>query len=412
MHIELATEENRSRGLGEEEARRRALVAFGGVTQTKEAYRAERTFPRLETVVWDVRYSLRQLRRNRGYTLTVILTLALAIGANTAAFSIVNALLLKRLPYAHPDQLGTISMRMTGPTAFDSPSDINGEQWVNLRDQVPSLDSAIAGISSGVNLETGERAQYVHNGRISAHYLDVLEIHPAAGRNFSEAEDRRNGAKVAILSDRLWRNSFNSDRNLVGKTIRLKSETYTVIVILPKGALTPLDADIYTPLQPRRDGEGEGTNYEPIVRLRDGATWQQADAEIQRAWAGRIRRFAAHNEGAQISFHTVTLQKGETERLRPKALGLLLAAGFILLIACANLAGLMLVRMERRMTELATRMALGASQWRSVQRQLWIESLLLACMGGAAGVGVGFAALRGLLALLPEHFLPVANVPA
>ena len=153
-----------------------------------------------------------------------------------------------------------------------------------------------------------------------------------------------------------------------------------------------------------------GTNYRVITRLRDGATWQQADSEINRAWAGWAAKRALRHPGTQETFNSVSLKQGQTVDLRPKALTLMLAAGLILLIACANLAGLTLVRMERRTQELATRLALGASRWQ-IQRQLWIENLLLAMLGGLAGLGAGFAALRGLLSMLPVGFLPVAGVP-
>ena len=156
--------------------------------------------------------------------------------------------------------------------------------------------------------------------------------------------------------------------------------------------MTPSNADIYTALQPTHDGEGGGTNFEAITRLRDGATWQQADAEINRAWSTRANRYELEdNPGAQVTYHSVPLQKGQAATLRPQALTLMLAAGFILLIACANLAGLTLVRMMRRTPEVATRLALGASRWQ-IQRQFWIENLLLALVGGVAGIGVGFLA--------------------
>ncbi|HEX4169894.1 MAG TPA: FtsX-like permease family protein [Bryobacteraceae bacterium] len=209
----------------------------------------------------------------------------------------------------------------------------------------------------------------------------------------------------------MWRNTFGSNPNILGKVILLKSEPYTVIGVLPEGATTPLNADLYIALQPIREGEGQGTNFEAITRLHDGVSWQQADAEITRAWAFRTERYELKNSpGAQVTYYSVPLQKGQTAQLRPQILTLLLAAGFILLIASANLAGLTLVRMLRRAPEIATRLALGASGWQ-IQKQLWIENLLLPFVGGTAGVAVGFAALRGLLLLLPEHFLPVANVP-
>jgi predicted permease len=281
-----------------------------------------------------------------------------------------------------------------------------------LRDNVLALISAVSSLrASGVNLQAGSHVQYVHEGCISAHYLDVLAIHPIIGRNFSAAEDRPHGPKTAILSYGLWRHTFGSNADILGQAILLRGEPYTVIGVLPEGATTPLNADLYTALQPSREGEGGGTNFEDITRLRDGATWQEADAEISRAWSLRTERYELRdNPGAQVTYYSVPLQKGETARLRPQVLTLMLAAGLILLIACANLAGRTLVRMLRRTPEVAMRLALGASRWQ-IQKQLWVENLLLAFVGGMAGVAIGFVALRALLLLLPEHFRPVASLP-
>jgi putative ABC transport system permease protein len=359
----------------------------------------------------NFRYAVRQLARNPGFTATVVVTLALAIGANTAIFSIVNALLLKDLPYAHPERMGTIFMRVQGAKPSDESHWVDGTQWELLRDNVPSVISAVSsGLTSGVNLKAGEQVRYVHQGRISAHYLDVLAVRPLLGRNFSETEDLPHGPKAAILSYGLWQSMFASDRDLVGRTIHLKGEPYTVIGVLSENAETPLNADLYTALKPSRDGEGTGTNYLVVNRLKDGATWQEADAELSRAWADHVAHMEQLNPGSQYHYYFVPLQKGQTSYLRPKALALMVAAGFILLIACANLAGLAVVRAVRRIPEVATRLALGASHWQ-VQKQFWIENLLLGMIGGAAGIGIGFAALRGLLSLLPESFLPVASVP-
>jgi macrolide transport system ATP-binding/permease protein len=366
----------------------------------------------MSTLRQNLRFGIRQLSRNPGFAVTVILTLALSIGANTAIFSVVNVLMLKRLPYPQPERMGTIYTRVIGAESWDARHNLTGEQWELLRDNVPSLISAVSsGGTSGVNLQAKSGAQYVQEGRISAHYLDVLGVQPLVGRNFSEEEDRAHGPKSVILSYSLWRNTFGADPNLLGKAIQLKGEPYTVIAVLPEGAITPMNADLYIALQLGRDGEGSGTNSEAITRLRDGATWQQADAEINRTWLLRAGRFELHDDpGAQVSYHSVPLQVGQTAALRPQVLALMLAAGFILLIACANLAGLTLVRIMRRTPEVATRLALGASRWQ-VLKQLWVENLLLAAIGGTAGVAVGFVAVRGLLLLLPEHFLPVASVP-
>jgi len=410
-HLQLESERLREQGLSEEEARAAARRSFGNVMQAEESFYESGRWLWWDRLGQDLRFGLRMLARNPGFTVTVVLTLALSIGANTAIFSMVNALLLKSLPYSHPERMGTIYTRVTGLGVSDERHHVNGEQWELLRDNVPAPISAVSGIrASGVNLEAGSQVQYVHAGRISAHYLDVLAIHPIIGRNFSDAEDRPHGPKTAILNYGLWRNAFGGNPEILGETVLLKGEPHTIIGVLPEGAIIPLDADLYTALQPSRQGEGTGTNFEDITRLRDGATWEEADAEINRAWSLRTQRYELENNpGAGVTYYSVPLQKGETAGLRPQVLTLMLAAGFILLIACANLAGLTLVRVLRRTPEIATRLALGASRWQ-IQKQLWIENLLLALVGGIAGVAVGFAALRGLLLLLPEHFLPVADV--
>ena len=411
-HLQLEIERLKEQGLSEEQARAAARRAFGNVMQAEERFYESSRWLWWDHLWQDVRFGLRMLARNPGFTVTVVLTLALSIGANTAIFSIVNALLLESLPYSHPERMGAIYTQVTGPVGWDERHHLNGEQWELLRDNVPALISAVSGIrASGVNLEAGSQVQYVHAGRISAHYLDVLAIHPIIGRNFSDAEDRPHGPKTAILNYGLWRNAFGANPKILGQTVLLKGEPYTVIGVLPEGAATPLNADLYTALQPSREGEGSGTNFESVTRLRDGATWREADAEINRAWSLRTQRYELENNpGAHVMFYSVPLQKAQTARLRPQVLTLLLAAGFILLIACANLAGLTLVRVMRRTSEVATRLALGASRWQ-IQKQFWIENLLLALLGGAVGIGVGLVSLRGLLLLLPEHFLPVAGVP-
>jgi predicted permease len=357
-----------------------------------------------------LRFAARQLRRNPGFTLAVIITLALSIGANTAIFSLVNALMLKSLPYSHSERMGTIYARVTGPGASDERTGIDGEKWELLRDNVPALISAVSGGASGVNLKAGSRVEYIHEGRISAHYLDVLAVQPLLGRNFSEDEDRPHGPKAAVLSYSLWHNVFGTDPSILGQAILLKGEPYMVVGVLPRGATTPLNADVYTNLQPSREGEGGGTNFDAVTRLRDGANWQETNAEINHAWASRAQRFAKNSPGSQVSYYSVPFQKGQTDSLRPQVLALMLAVLFILLIACANLAGLTMVRMLRRTSEVVTRLAVGASPWQ-IQKQFWMENLLLALVGGGVGIGVGFMALRSLLLLLPENFLPVASVP-
>jgi len=411
-HLQHESECLREQGLSEEDARAAARRAFGNIMQAEERFYESGRRLWWDRLVQDLRFGLRMFERNPGFTVTVILTLALSIGANTAIFSIVNALILRSLPYSHPERMGTIYTQISGQLATDERHKLNGEQWELLRDNVPSLLSAVSSPrTSGINLQVNSHVEYVHGGRISRHYFNVLAVQPMMGRNFSEDEDRPHGPKATILSYHLWRNTFSSHPNILGQPILLKGEPFTVIGVLPRGATTPLNADLYTALQPSREGEGGGTNFESITRLSDGATWQQADAEINRAWSLRVHRYEFKDHpGAQVTYHSVQLQKGQTDTLRPQVLALMLAAGFILLIASANLAGLTLVRMLRRTSEVATRLALGASRWQ-IQKQFWVENLLLALVGGAVGIGVGFLALRCFLLLLPEHFLPVTGVP-
>ena len=410
FHVEALTEDLVRSGVPLEEAMRQARIEFGGIEQVKEQVREERIGNWLHSVISDCGYGLRQLRRNPGFTAVAVLTLALGIGANTAIFSLVNALMLKSLPYAHSEKMGMICARVTGAQSSDEPINIDGERWELLRDNVPALISAVSGGTSGVNLRAGSHVQYVHAGRISAHYFDVLALQPLIGRNFSEDEDHPHGPKAVILSYSAWLNLIGADSGILGQAILLRSEPHVVVGVLPRNAITPLNTDVYTPLQPSREGEGGGTNFDVVTRLRDGATWEEANAEINRAWGLGAQSFEKNHPGARITYYSVPLQRGESAPLRPQVLALMMAAGFILLIACANLAGLTLVRMLRRTPEVATRLALGASNWR-IQRQFWIENLMLAFVGGVVAIGVGSLALRGLLMLLPEHFLPIAQVP-
>jgi macrolide transport system ATP-binding/permease protein len=335
--------------------------------------------------------------------------LALAIGVNTAIFSVVNALLVTRLPYPHPERLGTIFEQGRNGSTNQGPHAVNGKQWELLRDDVPAVLPAISGSSTGINLQSGNRIAYVQAGRISQHYLDVLGIPLAAGRNFNAVEDLEHGPNTAVLTFELWQSVFGGERSVLGNVIRLGGVAYTVIGVLPQGATTPLRADLYTALQPSAQGEGGGTNYNVILRLRDGSTWQDADAEINRAWASEIGARPNEPDGERISFYCVSLQRGLTASLRPKVLTLMLSAGFILLIACVNLAGLMLVQVSRRTPEFATRLALGASRWQ-LERQLWIENTVLTIAGGGVAVLVGHLALRALLSLLPAGFLPISGI--
>jgi len=420
QHLAEKVEALVASGMSRRDAEYAAKREFGNVARIEQSGREAWVWSSIERFFSDLAFAIRRLIRQPGFTLTVVVTLALSIGVNTAIFSLVNALMIKSLPYPHPERLGVIFVRFSGPNlaSGDQRTNLDGQMWEQLRDNVPALDSALsAGLTTGGALLTSgqsstssaSHAEYVHSGRISAHYFDVLGLQTLMGRSFSLDEDRPGGPRAAVLSYALWHTAFNSNPNILGTQIQLKSEPYTVVGVLPQNTITPLDADIYTNLQAYKGGEGGGTNFSDIVRLRDGATWQEADAQINHAFAVRSARFYKRFPGGSISYYTVPLQKAQNQELQPEALALMASAGFILLIACANLAGLTLVHVLRRQSEIATRLALGATSWQ-IQRQFWIENLLLALIGGAFGLGTGFLALRGLLHLLPEHFLPVAAV--
>ena len=341
----------------------------------------------------DLRLALRQLHKNPGFGLTVILTLALGVGVNTAVFTLLNGFLLRPLPYPEPDHLAVLVLHREGISAKsgqfyseDDPSQ-DGETWEMVRDGVPSVRAASFGGTSGVNLqagpEFGSSVHYVQDMRVSAHYFEVLGIQPFLGRGFTEQEDRSSGPNAVILSYALWQSAFQADAHLLGKGITVKGESYTVVGVLPKRAQPIGVADIFTPLQPHQSGECGGDNCEIILRLIPGASWQQVSAELahlRKAWFDEV----TSKDKGRASPLARNLDNG----MRGPIVGLMLAVSLILLIACANLAGLMLVRIARRAPEIATRLALGATRW-DVLRQLWWETFVLALIGAAIGLGFG-----------------------
>jgi predicted permease len=363
----------------------------------------------MQTVLHDLRYALKQLSKNAGFSVVVILTLALSIGANTAIFSVVDALLLRPLPYPEPQRLGSLMQRISGPSNYSYPVAIDGDTWRQLRDNVPAVTAAVASGTGGVNLEAAGRAQYVHGQRVSASYFDVLGLRPMLGRSFTAAEDTAGGPRAVVLSYRLFKDTFDGDANIVGKAVRLKGVPYTVIGVLPPGAQTPSSVDLWTSLRPETAAEGGGDNFDPIVRLKDGATWQQVDAQLSQLHSLTSRVLQKKYPGAQISYYAVPLQQSLAVETRTPAMILMSAVGFVLLVACANLAGLALVRVGRRDSEIATRLALGATKW-SILRQFWIESLLLTTVGVLAALLVGGLTLQLMNRRIPQGFLPVGGV--
>jgi predicted permease len=361
------------------------------------------------TVLQELRYALKQLFKNPGYSVVVILTLALSIGANTAIFSVLDAILLRPLPYPEPQRLGSLMQRMSGSANAAYSANIDRDTWQQLRDNVPAVTAAVGSNSGGVNLEAAGRAQYVHGQRISATYFDVLGLRPMLGRAFTAAEDTAGGPRAAVLSYGLWKTTFGGDVNIIGQPVRLKGVPYTVIGVMPAAAKTPSPVDLWTSLRPDTSEEGGGNNFEPILRLKSGATWQQADAQLSRVQSQTSRAMQKKYPGTQFAFYAVPLQQNLAQETRTPVMILMSAVGFVLLVACANLAGLALVRVGRREQEIATRLALGATKW-TILRQCWIESLVLVTAGGLAALLLASLLLQLMNTRIPENFLPLGGV--
>jgi predicted permease len=364
----------------------------------------------------DLRYALRQLKRSPGFAAAVVVTLALAIGVNTAVFSLLDGFLLRGLPYPQPERLAALvrhEARKSDPTNFVDDDSSDNQTWAAVKQDVPSVTAAITGQgfgdTEGVNLEAGAAqggaTQYVHGALVSAHYFQVLGIEPLLGRGFTEDEDRPGAGKAVVLSYGLWHSLFHENPGILGKAILLKGAPYTVVGVMPRGAEMPHPADVWTPLMPD-DAHGmcDGNNCLILMRLKPGATWEQVRAELAHMPPSR------NDDRSKITAWYVPslLHAYAASSMKPQTEALMLAVGFILLIACANLAGLMLARIHRRTPELATRMALGASRGR-ILRQLWVENLLLAVVGGAAGVGLAVLLFPVMRELLPKDMLPIGG---
>ena len=363
----------------------------------------------MQTTLQELRYALRQLGKNPGYSVIVVLTLALSIGANTAIFSVLDAILLRPLPYPEPQRLGSLSHGNSGPSGPTYPARIDRDTWAYLRDNVPAVTAAVVSKPGGVNLQAAGRVHYVHGQRVSASFFDVLGLRPMLGRSFTAEEDSSGGPRAVVLSYSLWKNTFDSDRNIIGQAIRLKSVPYTVIGVLSPRAQTPQRADLWTSLRPDTSEEGGGDNFQPIFRLKPGASWQQANVQLSQLQSVTSRILEKKYPGARFSYYAVPLQQNLSVASRTPAMILMSAVGFVLLVACGNLAGLALVRLGRRESEIATRLALGATKW-AILRQFWMESLLLSIAGVLSALLVGSLTLQLMNARLPEGFLPLGGV--
>jgi predicted permease len=412
-HLDREAEKYRQVEPSPDKAIRRAKLALGGTEQVTQQCREARGTKLIEDLVQDLRYAARQLRKSIGFTCAVILTLTLAIGVNSAVFSLLDGFLLRTLPYPHAERIGVLMTHIegthprTGQYASEEDDSHDGATWELLKSNLNAVTIASWGGSGGVNLQAGATAgnavRYVHAGRISAHYFDVLGLMLYLGRSFTDEEDHPDGPQAVVLSYALWQSAFHGDSGIIGEAIHLKGQPYTVVGVLSSKAIIPSAADLFTPLRPATTGECGGNNCGIVMRLKPGATWEQLTAQISHlpkpGYVGR--RDTAW-------FYTLPMQSYLGGYMRPRVEALMLAVGFVLLIACANLAGLSLVRIAQRNLEVATRMALGASRAR-VLWQLWIESLLLAAVGGAAGLGLAFTLIGAARKLLPEEMVPLGG---
>src|SRR5215475_14296480 len=401
-HLQMAIRERVERGESEEEAESAARREFGNVGLIKETTRGMWGFGTLETIWQDLRYGARMLMKKPGFTVVAVITLALGIGANTAIFTVVEAALLRNLPYKSPESLyhlwESTPQKEFAQREFSYP-DFQDYQQNRVFEE-------IAAYRGGGGLLTGRgEPELVMTPSASANFFSMLGVEPVMGRLFRPGEDKPGAERVAVLTYGSWRRRFGADAGIIGQSLTINGVGYTVVGVLPASfqfALRP--ADLWLPYQPTEMQLTarfmHGTNL--IARLKSGVSVEQAQAEMS-AIAGRIER--DHNQShAGTGIKIVPLREQLVGEVKPILLVLLGAVGFVLLIACANVASLLLTRSIARQKEVALRVALGANRWRVI-RQLLTESAILALIGGAAGLLVASWGVDALVAALPEDQL-------
>jgi putative ABC transport system permease protein len=418
-HIEQQTEQNIRLRMNPEEARSAARKAFGGAEQAKERSRDARGVRRIEEIWQDLRYGARMLLKKPGFTLIAVLTLALGIGANTAIFSIVKSVLIQPLPFAHPD-------RLMQPRYRTQPHVLQGDwlSWIDRHDLVDwrtrsrSFERIGGYRTDAALILPGEAAPEVIRGAsVTYDLLPALGIQPALGRYFLPEEAKPGSDRLIILSDDLWRRRFGADPGIIGQTIRSTGAVYIVVGVMPPGFNFPLKQRLDVMRSPSRqmafwtlsddDLISESRNnrgYFAILQLKPGLSAEQAEVELETLFAQRAHNNPQTNNRDMIGIRLVSLKDQTVGEARTVLLILLSAIGLVVLMVCANIANMLLVRADGRRKEMAIRQSLGASRSRLV-RQALTESLLLALAGGTAGAVLAAWSLELLVQLSP-HYIP------
>ncbi len=399
FHQEQTAKEFEAGGIAPEAARYAAIRQFGNATRLQERSREVVAF-RAETVAQDLRFAVRQLLRSPGFAVTAILVLALGIGASTAIFGFVDAVLIQPLPYANPNQLVSVDESET-LIPRSNLSRYDYEDWKRLNTTLSSFD--VYG-GTGFLLRTGSISEPIPAARVSDGFFRTLGVEPILGRDFRPGEDRPGQPKIAILSYNTWMKRFGGRRDLIGQSISLSGEAYTVVGVLPRSfAFAPrASAELWVPLLDRRSGCEDRRschNFDGVGRLRNGVTVEAASADMKTIAAQLAIQYPGSNKGQSAS--VVPLSEIVVGKLRPTLVTLLAGAGLLLLIACVNVASLVLVRAESRRRETAVRGALGATPARLV-RQFVTEGLLLASFGCAAGAVLAVVMMSLLARLVPK----------